>query len=126
MGLTGVDGIDGTYRLAVPSAILTPIRPHADTPTRRHASLTSRPSWRRWPMVHQIDARHLNTPNVIWVAVLQAEDGTLIMIDCGPETVFENGVRQLDQRGLGGKNVRHPLATHFDLDHKRGGWPRQR
>src|SRR5258708_16960353 len=77
-------------------------------------------------MVHQIDALHLNTPNVICVAVLQAEDGTLIMIDCGPETVFENVVRELDQRGLGAKNVRHLLATHIHLDHNGGAWPWQR
>ena len=55
-------------------------------------------------MLHLIDALHLNTPNVICVAVLQAEDGTLVMIDCGPETVFENVVRELNQRGLGAKN----------------------
>src|SRR5260370_16385791 len=89
---------------------------------RQARSLTSRPSWRRWPMLHQIDALHLNTPNVICVAVLQAEDGTLIMIDCGPESVFENVVRELDQRGLGAKNVRHLLATHIHLDHNDGAF----
>ena len=73
-------------------------------------------------MLHQIDALHLNTPNVICVAVLQAEDGTLIMIDCGPETVFENVVRELDQRGLGAKNVTRLLASHIHLDHNGGAW----
>ncbi|HEX6567033.1 MAG TPA: MBL fold metallo-hydrolase [Chthoniobacterales bacterium] len=73
-------------------------------------------------MLHLIDALHLNTPNVICVAVLQAGDGTLIMIDCGPETVFENVVRELNQRGLGAKNVKHLLATHIHLDHNGGAW----
>ncbi len=77
-------------------------------------------------MLHLIDALHLNTPNVICVAVLQAEDGTLVMIDCGPETVFENVVRELNQRGLGAKNVKHLLATHIHLDHNGGAWRWQR
>jgi glyoxylase-like metal-dependent hydrolase (beta-lactamase superfamily II) len=77
-------------------------------------------------MLHLIDALHLNTPNVICVAVLQAGDGTLVMIDCGPETVFENVVRELDQRGLGAKNVKHLLATHIHLDHNGGAWRWQR
>jgi glyoxylase-like metal-dependent hydrolase (beta-lactamase superfamily II) len=77
-------------------------------------------------MLHQIDALHLNTPNVICVAVLQAKDGTLVMIDCGPETVFENVVRELNQRGLDAKNVKHLLATHIHLDHNGGAWRWQR
>ncbi len=77
-------------------------------------------------MLHLIDALHLNTPNVICVAVLQAEDGTLVMIDCGPETVFENVVRELNQRGLGAQNVKHLLATHIHLDHNGGAWRWQR
>jgi glyoxylase-like metal-dependent hydrolase (beta-lactamase superfamily II) len=77
-------------------------------------------------MLHLIDALHLNTPNVICVAVLQAEDGTLIMVDCGPETVFENVVRGLNQRGLGAQNVKHLLATHIHLDHNGGAWRWQR
>jgi glyoxylase-like metal-dependent hydrolase (beta-lactamase superfamily II) len=77
-------------------------------------------------MLHLIDALHLNTPNVICVAILQAGDGTLIMIDCGPETVFENVVRELNQRGLGAKNVKHLLATHIHLDHNGGAWRWQR
>jgi glyoxylase-like metal-dependent hydrolase (beta-lactamase superfamily II) len=77
-------------------------------------------------MLHLIDALHLNTPNVICVAVLQAADGTLVMIDCGPETVFENVVRELDQRGLGAANVKHLLASHIHLDHNGGAWRWQR
>jgi glyoxylase-like metal-dependent hydrolase (beta-lactamase superfamily II) len=77
-------------------------------------------------MLHLIDALHLNTPNVICVAVLEAADGTLVMIDCGPETVFENVVRELDQRGLGAANVKHLLASHIHLDHNGGAWRWQR
>lgn len=77
-------------------------------------------------MLHLIDALHLNTPNVICVAVLAAADGTLVMIDCGPETVFENVVRELDQRGLGAANVKHLLASHIHLDHNGGAWRWQR
>jgi glyoxylase-like metal-dependent hydrolase (beta-lactamase superfamily II) len=77
-------------------------------------------------MLHLIDALHLNTPNVICVAVLQAEDGTLIMVDCGPESVFENVVSELNRRGLGAKNVKHLLATHIHLDHNGGAWRWQR
>jgi glyoxylase-like metal-dependent hydrolase (beta-lactamase superfamily II) len=35
-------------------------------------------------------------------------------------------VRELDQRGLGAKNVRHLLATHIHLDHNGGAWRWQR
>ena len=73
-------------------------------------------------MLHEIDALHLNTPNVICVAILQAGDGTLVMIDCGPETVFEHVANELDRIGLGAKNVKHLLATHIHLDHNGGAW----
>jgi glyoxylase-like metal-dependent hydrolase (beta-lactamase superfamily II) len=73
-------------------------------------------------MLHLIDSLHLNTPNVICVAVLEAEDGTLVMIDCGPEVVFANTIKGLRQRGLRPEKVSHLLATHIHLDHNGGAW----
>ena len=77
-------------------------------------------------MLHLIDSLHLDTPNVICVAILEAKDGTLIMIDCGPETVFENVVGALRKSGLRPEKVRHLLATHIHLDHNGGAWRWQR
>jgi glyoxylase-like metal-dependent hydrolase (beta-lactamase superfamily II) len=73
-------------------------------------------------MLHLIDSLHLNRPNAICVAVLEAEDGTLVMIDCGPEVVFENTIKGLHRLGLRPENVRHLLATHIHLDHNGGAW----
>jgi glyoxylase-like metal-dependent hydrolase (beta-lactamase superfamily II) len=73
-------------------------------------------------MLHLIDSLHLNTPNVICVAVLEAEDGTLVMIDCGPEIVFANTIKGLRRLGLRPEKVSHLLATHIHLDHNGGAW----
>src|SRR5260221_166316 len=51
-------------------------------------------------MLHLIDALHLNTPQVICVAVIETAPDNLIMIDCGPANVFENVVSVLRQRWL--------------------------
>jgi Zn-dependent hydrolases, including glyoxylases len=73
-------------------------------------------------MLHLIDSLHLNTPEVICVAVIEAAPDSLIMIDCGPANVFENVVRELRKRGLDPEHVRQLFATHIHLDHNGGAW----
>lgn len=73
-------------------------------------------------MLHLIDSLHLNTPNVICVAVIEAGPGNLIMIDCGPANVFENVMKEFRKRGLRPEDVHHLFATHIHLDHNGGAW----
>jgi glyoxylase-like metal-dependent hydrolase (beta-lactamase superfamily II) len=73
-------------------------------------------------MLHLIDSLHLNTPQVICVAVIEAGPDNLVMIDCGPANVFENVVNELRKRGLSPEHVRHLFATHIHLDHNGGAW----
>jgi glyoxylase-like metal-dependent hydrolase (beta-lactamase superfamily II) len=73
-------------------------------------------------MLHLIDSFHLNTPQVICVAVIEAAPDNLVMIDCGPANVFENVVSELGKRGLHPEHVRHLFATHIHLDHNGGAW----
>jgi glyoxylase-like metal-dependent hydrolase (beta-lactamase superfamily II) len=73
-------------------------------------------------MFHLIDSLHLNIPEVISVAVIEAAPEGLIMIDCGPANVFENVVSELRKRGLQPEQVRQLFATHIHLDHNGGAW----
>ncbi|HET9378646.1 MAG TPA: MBL fold metallo-hydrolase [Chthoniobacterales bacterium] len=77
-------------------------------------------------MVHLLDSVHLDTPQVICVAVIEAAPGDLVMIDCGPANVFENVVAELRKRGLPPEQVRQLFATHIHLDHNGGAWRWQR
>jgi glyoxylase-like metal-dependent hydrolase (beta-lactamase superfamily II) len=73
-------------------------------------------------MLHLIDSFHLNTPQVICVAVIEAAPDNLVMIDCGPANVFDNVVTELRKRGLAPEGVRQLFATHIHLDHNGGAW----
>jgi glyoxylase-like metal-dependent hydrolase (beta-lactamase superfamily II) len=73
-------------------------------------------------MIHLIDALHLGHPKIIGSVVVSAADDSLVMIDCGPESVFENVVAGLVDRGLDPARVRHLLLTHIHLDHSGGAW----
>ena len=73
-------------------------------------------------MVHLIDALHLGTPNVICVALVECGPNELLLVDSGPESVFDavvDGVRKL---GFQPADVRHLLASHIHLDHTGGAW----
>ena len=73
-------------------------------------------------MLYLIDSFHLNTPQVICVAIIEAAPDNLVMIDCGPANVFENVVSELRKRGLHPEHVQHLFATHIHLDHNGGAW----
>ena len=74
-------------------------------------------------MIHIVDTRHLNRPRIIASAVLDLGPGHgLAMVDCGPDSVFENlcgGIRAL---GRDPGEVKHLLLTHIHLDHAGGAW----
>jgi glyoxylase-like metal-dependent hydrolase (beta-lactamase superfamily II) len=73
-------------------------------------------------MVYLIDALHLDTPNVISIVLLQANRDELILVDTGPESVFETVVEKVRTLGFDPGNVRHILASHIHLDHSGATW----
>ena len=73
-------------------------------------------------MVHLIDAMHLGTPNVISIALLQAAPGELVLVDTGPESVFDTVAAAVQKLGFELGDVRHILASHIHLDHTGGAW----
>jgi glyoxylase-like metal-dependent hydrolase (beta-lactamase superfamily II) len=73
-------------------------------------------------MVRLIDALHLGMPNVISIGLLQAAPGELILVDTGPETVFDAVVAGVQNLGYAPGDVRYVLASHIHLDHTGGAW----
>jgi glyoxylase-like metal-dependent hydrolase (beta-lactamase superfamily II) len=74
------------------------------------------------PMIHLVDALHLGAPNVICIALLEAGNGELVMIDSGPENVFASVVEGIKKIGFLPEQVRHLFLTHIHLDHSGGAW----
>ncbi len=73
-------------------------------------------------MVHLIDALHLGTPNVICVALVQCGPNELLLVDSGPESVFDAVVAGVIKLGFRPDDVRHLLASHVHLDHTGAAW----
>ncbi|MBV8901664.1 MAG: MBL fold metallo-hydrolase [Verrucomicrobia bacterium] len=72
--------------------------------------------------VHVIDSNHLGRSKVIGVAALEAEDGSVTLIDPGPAVVFPEVRRGLERSGLDPGRVDRVLVTHVHLDHSGGAW----
>jgi glyoxylase-like metal-dependent hydrolase (beta-lactamase superfamily II) len=73
-------------------------------------------------MVDLIDALHLGTANVISIALLRAGPGELVLVDTGPESVFDAVVAAMPKLGYEPRDVRHILASHIHLDHTGAAW----
>jgi glyoxylase-like metal-dependent hydrolase (beta-lactamase superfamily II) len=73
-------------------------------------------------MVHLIDALHLGTPNVISIGLLEATPNELVIVDTGPESVFDTVVAGVRKLGFDPNHVRHILASHIHLDHTGAAW----
>jgi glyoxylase-like metal-dependent hydrolase (beta-lactamase superfamily II) len=73
-------------------------------------------------MVHLIDALHLGSPDVICIALLESGPNELVIVDSGPECVFESVAEGVRKLGFRPENVRHLLASHIHLDHTGGAW----
>ena len=73
-------------------------------------------------MIHLVDTFHLGRPGIICAGLLEAADNSLVMIDCGPENVFESLVKGISQLGFKASKVKYLLATHIHLDHCGGAW----
>ncbi|MBV9644277.1 MAG: MBL fold metallo-hydrolase [Verrucomicrobia bacterium] len=73
-------------------------------------------------MVHLIDALHLGRPDVICIALVECGRNELLLVDSGPESVFEVVVEGVRKLGFQPGHVRHLLASHIHLDHTGGAW----
>src|SRR5699024_9744343 len=73
------------------------------------------------PEITVLDTRFLGEESVIASYLMKSEDG-LILIETGPETVFENLKSALADRGYDWKEVKHVLLTHIHFDHAGGAW----
>jgi glyoxylase-like metal-dependent hydrolase (beta-lactamase superfamily II) len=73
-------------------------------------------------MVHLIDALHLGTPDVICIALVECGPQELLLVDSGPESVFDAVVDGIRKLGFEPNHVRHLLASHIHLDHSGGAW----
>jgi glyoxylase-like metal-dependent hydrolase (beta-lactamase superfamily II) len=73
-------------------------------------------------MVHLIDALHLGTPNIICVALVECGSEELLLVDSGPECVFDTVVEGVRNLGFQPAHVRHLLASHVHLDHTGAAW----
>lgn len=73
-------------------------------------------------MVYIIDALHLGSPNVICVALVESGPNELVIVDSGPESVFNSVVAGIRKLGFQPEHVRHLLASHVHLDHTGGAW----
>jgi glyoxylase-like metal-dependent hydrolase (beta-lactamase superfamily II) len=73
-------------------------------------------------MIHLIDALHLGKPGVICIALVECGSQELVMVDSGPESVFDSVVRSIRKIGFQPDHVRHLLASHIHLDHSGGAW----
>jgi glyoxylase-like metal-dependent hydrolase (beta-lactamase superfamily II) len=73
-------------------------------------------------MIHLIDGLHLGTPHVICVALVECGPDELLLVDTGPETVFDTVVEAIRKLGFQAEHVRHLLGSHIHLDHTGGAW----
>jgi glyoxylase-like metal-dependent hydrolase (beta-lactamase superfamily II) len=73
-------------------------------------------------MVHLIDALHLGHPDVICIALVECGPNELLLVDSGPESVFDTVVEGVRKLGFQPAHVRHLLASHIHLDHTGAAW----
>ena len=73
-------------------------------------------------MVHLIDALYHGSPDVICIALVESGPNELVIVDSGPESVFDSVVQGIRKLGFQPEHVRHLLASHVHLDHTGGAW----
>lgn len=73
------------------------------------------------PKITNIDSHFLGQDHVIGTYVIQSSEG-LIIIDSGPETVFEHYQKAFEKAGLHWRDVKHVVLTHIHFDHAGAAW----
>lgn len=68
-----------------------------------------------------LDTNFLDESHVIGVYLIPSSDG-LILVDTGPESVYETLVAAIEAAGYNPKDVKHILLTHIHFDHAGGAW----
>jgi len=71
-------------------------------------------------MIRFIDGMHLGRPHVIGTAMIG--EGPVALVDCGPESVFNETVAALRRTGLRPEDVTHVFVTHIHFDHAGAAW----
>lgn len=72
-------------------------------------------------MVHIFDTFQLGRPKIIAVTALETQDG-IALFDVGPESTWNNVLRQLEAAGLRQEDVRHVFLSHIHFDHAGAAW----
>lgn len=73
------------------------------------------------PDVKVLDTHFQDTSSVIAAYLIESDDG-LILIETGPDTVFENLKTAIAGAGYDWRDVKHVLLTHIHFDHAGGAW----
>jgi glyoxylase-like metal-dependent hydrolase (beta-lactamase superfamily II) len=72
-------------------------------------------------MIHILDTFHLGRRGIIAATALETNDG-IALFDVGPESTFQNLVKELGGRGFSSSDVRHVFLTHIHFDHAGAAW----
>ena len=73
------------------------------------------------PQIEVLDTQFLGESSVIASYLIESSDG-LILVETGPETVFENVKETLAGKGYDWREVKHVLLTHIHFDHAGAAW----
>lgn len=76
---------------------------------------------KRRPKTHVIDTCFLGQTSVIGLYLIESRDG-LILVETGPETVFDRVQEAIAAAGFDWRDIRHVLLTHIHFDHAGGAW----
>lgn len=71
--------------------------------------------------IQVLDTQFFGESSVIASYLIESSDG-LILVETGPETVFENLKQAISEKEYDWKEVRHVLLTHIHFDHAGGAW----
>ncbi len=70
--------------------------------------------------LHQFDLNFF-VPNVIAAYVIETNEGP-VLIETGPDTVYENLERSVSEAGFSIEDIQHVFVTHIHLDHSGAAW----
>lgn len=71
--------------------------------------------------VKTLDTHFMGESSVIAVYLIESDDG-LILVDTGPETVFDSLIEAIAAQGYDWRDVQHILLTHIHFDHAGAAW----
>jgi glyoxylase-like metal-dependent hydrolase (beta-lactamase superfamily II) len=72
-------------------------------------------------LIHILDTFHLGRRGIVAGTALETNDG-IVLFDVGPESTFQNLLKELGDRGIGAADVRHVFLSHIHFDHAGAAW----